>query len=254
MKKLFDRKYLDAAFQQIGESLQAPVTVYLLGGGAMAFRGQKPGTKDLDLLLENNFQLPQLHKALGRAKFSPVIKLGRTYEDMQVSGGVWDNSDGFRIDLFVEKVVDKLSLTPPMKQRSTPLGTFGNLQVNSVSNEDIVLFKSVTGRPDDTADMAAIVRQTPFDWNVMLTECALQSKTRPWHGHMLEALRDLKERFGIDAPITRKLESLNKDNILTDAYRMKLEKGLAPEQIVDELVGMGFSKRKVMRMIKAIGN
>jgi hypothetical protein len=155
MKRLFDRKYLYAAFQQIGESLQAPVTVYLLGGGAMAFRGQKPGTKDLDLLLENNSQLPQLHKALGRAKFSPVIKLGRTYEDMQVSGGVWDNPDGFRIDLFVEKVVNKLSLTPPMKQRSTLLEKFGNLQVNSVSNEDIVLFKSVTGRPDDTADMAA---------------------------------------------------------------------------------------------------
>jgi hypothetical protein len=67
---------------------------------------------------------------------------------------------------------------------------------------------------------------------------------------MLEALRDLKERFGIDAPITRKLESLNKDNILADAYLMNLEKGLAPEQIVNELVRRGFSKRKVVRVIK----
>jgi hypothetical protein len=139
-----------------------------------------------------------------------------------------------------------------MKQRSAPLGKFGNLQVNSVSNEDIVLFKSVTGRPDDTADMAAIIRQTPFKWDVMLSECALQSKTRPWHGHMLEALRDLKERFGIDAPITRKLETINKDNILADAYLMKLEQGMAPGQIVDELVQMGFPKTKVIQLVKSM--
>ena len=171
---------------------------------------------------------------------------------MKATGGVWDKPDGFRIDLFVGIVVNKLRLTPPMKQRSTPLGRYGNLQVNSASNEDVVLFKSVTGRPGDTADMAAIIRQTPFNWNVMLSECTIQSKTRPWHGPMLEALRDLKERFGIDAPIMRKLETINENNILADAYRIKLEKGRTPEQAIDELMQLGFSKNNISRAIKTL--
>ena len=50
MRKDFNLQYLEKEFQQIGANIQTPIIAYLLGGGAMSFRGQKNATKDLDVL------------------------------------------------------------------------------------------------------------------------------------------------------------------------------------------------------------
>lgn len=68
---------------------------------------------------------------------------------------------------------------------------------------------------------------------------------------MLESIRDLKERFGIDAPITRKLESMNKDNIIKDAYKIKLAKGLTPKEAIDEFVDPGFPRKKILKVVSS---
>lgn len=51
MRKRFDSAYIRSELERIGQQLDAPLTVFLIGGGAMAFRGLKDTTKDIDLIV-----------------------------------------------------------------------------------------------------------------------------------------------------------------------------------------------------------
>ncbi len=47
----FDAAYIQAELQELGATLRIEVTALLIGGGAMAFRGLKNTTKDIDLVV-----------------------------------------------------------------------------------------------------------------------------------------------------------------------------------------------------------
>lgn len=48
MRERFDGEYIRSELVRIGDHLEAPLTVYLIGGGSMAFRDLKEATKDID--------------------------------------------------------------------------------------------------------------------------------------------------------------------------------------------------------------
>ncbi len=51
MRPIFGREYIEDEFQRIGEGLSEPLTVYLIGGGAMSLHDLKGSTKDIDLVV-----------------------------------------------------------------------------------------------------------------------------------------------------------------------------------------------------------
>lgn len=244
MRKGFTRTDLEAVFKQIGGTLPRSLTVYLLGGGAMAFRNQKNATKDLDLVFTSERSFRAFCSALPALGFREALKVDRTYEEMKTAG-IWDGREGFRLDLFVKTVCGGLTLTPEMASRSTLLGKHGKLEVRLVSNEDVILFKAITERLDDANDIAAIIRASDVDWQAVFEECAAQSSKRQWYGALYNKFKEIEEKFGMAVPITRKLRKLDRAAALTEAFARRVNAGMSRQAATRELLKMGFKKKEV---------
>jgi len=249
MRKGFTRDELDGVFNQIGDSVAHSVDVFLLGGGAMAFRNQKNATKDLDLVFKNLEDFRVFVAAISKLGFEEPAKPESAYADMGASA-IYQNSDGFRMDLFIRVVCGGISLSEGMVSRSELLANYGNLAVKMVSNEDVVLFKGITSRLDDVNDIAAIIRTSNIDWDIIMQECASQSETKSWYGALFNKLEELEEFHNISSPIRDKLELLYEKTLLKHAYDLRKMKGLNHEDIVKELVKMGYNKEEIEESIR----
>ena len=50
-RRSFDKNYLQQEFDKLNATAKQPMTLFLIGGGAMAFYGLKDATKDIDIIL-----------------------------------------------------------------------------------------------------------------------------------------------------------------------------------------------------------
>src|SRR6056297_3348524 len=172
MRARFDSEYIEAELKRIGTQIENPLTVYLIGGGAMAFRDLKNTTKDIDLIVTSGDDLQQLQTVLLANGYEIVKEPGEEYDELGAQR-ILENDDGCRIDVFNQQVVDKLVLSEGMRQRSVTHLVAGELTVALVSAEDIFLFKTVAGRTDDIDDMYSLV-QTALDFDVVEAELERQ--------------------------------------------------------------------------------
>jgi hypothetical protein len=60
MRPTFGREYIENEFKRIDDGISEPLTVYLIGGGAMGLRDLKGATKDIDLVLADSGVYGQL--------------------------------------------------------------------------------------------------------------------------------------------------------------------------------------------------
>jgi hypothetical protein len=175
-RRSFDRNYLQQEFDKLNAIAKQPMTLYLIGGGAMAFYGLKDATKDIDILLTNHEDLNNLKAALyamGYKEPNPLV-ITRPYNDMQTSA-ILENSDGFRWDLFLSKVCGKLTLSANMQNKATPLYQGNRLKVFIASKEDLFLLKGITTRDADVDD-TRILAQSGLNWETIAQECKRQSQ------------------------------------------------------------------------------
>ncbi len=252
MRKAFGKDELEAMFKKIGKMLEKPIEVFLLGGGAMCFRNQKTATKDLDLVFENASTFIAFFATIEKIGFKREKNLESEYEKM-MAAGVWKDKEYFRFYLFVKTVCNALELNEGIVKRSEKLGDYGKLTVRMVSNEDVVLFKGITERPSDADDIAAVVVASGFlpeNWDIIFDECKLQSKKRAWYGLLYNKLIEIKEKHGIDAPIIRRLQELDNNILLKEAYELRTGKGLGKADAIKELVKMGFTRKQIENAIK----
>jgi hypothetical protein len=242
-RKYFDKKALDSEFNKIGLQLKTNVVVYLLGGGAMCFRDQKPGTKDLDLVFTTQKEFQAFSDALSESGFHEIGKLESAYEAMHASG-IWQNKEGFRYDLFVKTVCNALSLSAGMLTRSKPHAVYGKLDVRIVSDEDVVLFKGITERNQDLDDIENIVSSTSVDWEIIFKECKDQSKERIWYGPLYDKLAAISQR-NVPIPILDRLLKLDDMAIVREAFEAQLKKGLSRKEARAALMEREFTKEEI---------
>jgi hypothetical protein len=203
MRERFDSEYIRSELERIGDQLEAPLTVYLIGGGSMAFRDLKETTKDIDLVVTDGDALQQLQVALLDCGYEVVKDPSEEYHELGAQR-ILENADGCRIDVFNRKVVDKLVLSEGMRERSAIHLEAGELTVALVSAEDVFLFKSVAGRTDDIDDMFTLV-QTGLDFEVIEAELEQQIDLlgqELFVSHVNEALVSLDERHNITTPLS----------------------------------------------------
>ncbi|MFH1285976.1 MAG: DUF6036 family nucleotidyltransferase [Candidatus Micrarchaeota archaeon] len=245
MRKGFGRSMLEDVFRQIGAVLEEPVEVFMLGGGAMCFRGQKAATKDLDLIFRAQNEEEHFEQALQKLGFSEATKnIEREYGEMKAAG-IWENDSGFRFDLFVKIVCGALALSEGMVTRSKLLAEYGGLSVHILSNEDVVLFKGITERSGDEEDIAAIIRNADIDWEIVMEECTAQSGKRQWYGLLYNKLESIERKHGIAAPIRMRLLKLDREAILKSAFKLRMEQGMSRKQAIAELQKLGFTKKEL---------
>jgi hypothetical protein len=63
-RRAFDKNYLKQEFDKLTTKTKQPLTLFLIGGGAMAFYGLKDATKDIDIILTSVDELKNLKTTL----------------------------------------------------------------------------------------------------------------------------------------------------------------------------------------------
>lgn len=49
----FDKEYLSRELGKVASKITKPVTLFIIGGGGLAFYGLKEATKDIDVIMQN---------------------------------------------------------------------------------------------------------------------------------------------------------------------------------------------------------
>ncbi len=232
MRPTFGREYIENEFQRIGDGLSEPLTVYLIGGGAMSLRDLKGATKDIDLVVPDGDAYGQLWAVLMGLGYAEVQSLEPDYRALGATSCV-ENDDGCRLDIFNQQVANKLVLTDGMQERSEPFLDTDRLTVRLVSNDDIFLFKLIAGRDDDIEDMNILV-QAGLDYDIVWDELEAQIERLDDDQFVTfanEALVELEERYGVTTPIEARIQEL------TNRYYRGLEvlQALDERMTVDKL-------------------
>jgi len=82
MRPTFGREYIKNEFRRIEDGLSESLTVYLIGGGAMALRDLKGATKDIDLVVPDGDGYGQLWAVLTDLGYAEIQSLDPDYRTL----------------------------------------------------------------------------------------------------------------------------------------------------------------------------
>lgn len=226
-RRPFDKNYLKQEFDKLNSKTKLPLTLFLIGGGAMTFYGLKDSTKDIDIILTSIEDLKNLKTTLETIGYKEpeLVLITRAYSHMQTNA-ILENQDGFRWDLFINKVCNALTLSATMKQRANQLYKGDRLTVLITSKEDVFLFKGITEREADLEDMR-ILAESGLNWRIINQECQKQSAASgiPWEDALYQNLLDLKAKYNIESLIEKPLRTAAERKIIQTTLLRQIERG-----------------------------
>lgn len=221
-RKKFEKNQLIEALDDISNQLKKPLEAFLVGGLSMIFHGSKLATKDIDIVFSDQKDAQAFIKAANEIGFHDVRDLGHEYIDLKARC-ILVGKDEVRFDIFIEKVCNALSFSKGMKTRAQKMYDGGTLKLFVASIDDIFLFKAITSRPDDLADMA-ILAGKEIQWNIVEEEVRSQDESWKWIGRLYGRLEELEEEYGIPSPLKGRIreeaEIAYAINILTGKLEM----------------------------------
>jgi len=200
---MFTEADLTAALTRIGSKLRRKTSAYLIGGCAMTFMGRKVATKDIDVVFSSAEEAKDFMSALRSTGFDSILEPANEYDALGATAIMEDNRH-MRFDIFDRQVCSALELSSSMKSRARLYRSFGNLDVFLMSAEDIFLFKGITERETDLDDMR-ILAEGGLDWRTVENECLSQKRSGRWAYMLGTKLLELRAKYAISPPITRKL-------------------------------------------------
>jgi hypothetical protein len=202
---MFDAAYINQELEKIGVRIKRPMSIYLIGGCAMSFRNLKETTKDIDIVFRGKADYELFCDALFGAQYVEPFTVKSEHELLHATR-MFENKDGFHLDLFVKQVVRKLVLSQSMIARAELFKRYGNLSVYLLSKEDIFLFKGLAseGRKRDLPDMQVLYPN--LNWNVIEDELNSQSLAEDLRELFVRRLEAFSQTFKLDVPILSKLK------------------------------------------------
>ena len=203
-----DLKEQEDIFNLIGANLKRKIKCFVIGGSAMLYYKLKDATKDIDIVLLNendrNYIL-KFMKNLGYAeRNSKILYINKKNVPILLQ------REQNRFDLFNKRIIN-LRFSDGMANRSNAVYEYGNLIVNVVSSEDIIILKCATDRAGDRLDAANIIRNTNVNWNILFQESVNQmtliGDVIPLN--LYQFLLELKEDLKVEVPddFIKKLET-----------------------------------------------
>ena len=238
----FDKNEVLKILAEAGKICPKKMPVYLVGGGAMAIRGEKDVTKDVDLILEHEEDAEGLGGALVSLGFEVNIQPPMECESL-VDAKIMTALIGMRVDIFVRTVCHKLVFSPGMKERSEFYGNYGNISLSICSREDIFLLKSVTERGRDLDDMIVLFRKG-MDKDALLTECQIQGQYdelldgRIWEAFLLRKIDEMEEKYGVSIPWKRELRRIAETKLGSKLVLEQIKGGLNTVNRISERLGL----------------
>lgn len=203
--RMFDAKYIDRELGEIGNRVKEPIKIYLIGGCAMSFRKLKEATKDIDIVFADRKSYVAFCAALFGAQYFEQVKIISEHEKLEAAK-MYENKDGFHLDLFVKRVCGKMELSHAMAARAEFYRQYGRMGVYLVSKEDIFLFKALASesRKRDLADMEIIYQD--LDWKAMESELRSQKLPDGFVGHVARRFEEFAKVYNLDVPILGRLK------------------------------------------------
>lgn len=233
VRRKFELKYIEDELKRIGKHIPKKVEIVLIGGANLMYRGLKAATKDVDIVVMRSNDLKLFSETLVDLGYFEVKRLSKEYSNLGASV-IMRNQDGFQYDIFFRQVCQALILSPRIIKRTEPLGQFNSLFVFLMSPEDVFLFKGMTERAADLEDMRILVEQD-LDWKIILDECQKQEGEKIWEAFLLVKLEELQDKYGIRAPIKRKLRQLSEQKLIKDMILSFLGDGKTYKELSDQI-------------------
>jgi hypothetical protein len=158
----------------------------IMGGCARNAYAEPRATKDVDLVVEvQAARFSDLQHAMAQGGFSQASAVADPDEPVP-DLVLYRDARGRRIDvLFAHTAFERSALA-----RRKILTPFGGTAAHVVSAEDLIVYKLIADRPQDRADIAAVIaaqrmRGEPVDWKYIQHWCDA------WEiGDRLDALRN----------------------------------------------------------------
>jgi uncharacterized nucleotidyltransferase DUF6036 len=215
--KMFDSNYIKKELKNINKCLNNQINIYIFGGGAMSFFDLKTATKYIDVLLSSEAEASALIKALYKSGYKKIETKDPIYLKMKTRE-IIENIDGFRWDIFVDKICGGLTFSKNMQKRSKRYQEFTNIKTYLVSPEDIFILKSVTSRQRDREDMFTLFSHG-LNIEIIKKEIQKQAKideNKAWLSYFFVGLDELVNEYDVIFP--------NYDEFLKLAEEEMLEK------------------------------
>lgn len=250
-------------FEDIGNNIDNPMKIFLMGGENMRLKNLKAVTKDCDVIVEKSSDFEILCKALiEHLGYEKIIETEYSQEDLRLyPDEILIHPNRSRIDLFTKRVMKDLSLSDVMIE-TADYTTYGKLKVGILRNEYVFLLKAVASREGDIQDMAKLSQGSlnqprefehgKFDWDEVWREIIHQEKINPMREltvPIFEQISLLAEQTGIVAPILEKLRR----HVIEQLILRLIRGGMQPlKEIVFRLNGGDISEQMIRNRIDAL--
>lgn len=237
----FDPRYISKQLHSLDAQLHRPITVYAAGGFVMAVKGLKVGTKDIDVIVEDKTQLFSLMGGLQSLGYHIIARpvMETVYRKMAAQA-ILENPDGFRWDVFLRVVANKLFLSKGMKARAKAYFNGANLAILTLSGEDIFLMKGVTERDRDLEDMFRVAR-AGIDYDTVYQECLSQSEEteRIWESGLYDNCLQLKEKYNLRVPFLTRLGKKAEQRIFLRIIGSEIRAGKKSKDSIAKVLAKG---------------
>lgn len=207
-KYITDFTQISEAFEEIDKNITKKISVYLIGGAVLLYHGAKPGTKDIDLIVNSKEEYESLINTLKKNDFA-LEKPTREYHKLNLENILI--KDNYRFDIFNKIVCNNLFLSENMIKRAKLIKEYKNIKLFTCSLEDILVFKSITDRDGDIDDCYFLAEKNTPDWEIILNEIKYQvekSGNDVWITWFEERLNLLEDRK-INIPILKEIRKLS---------------------------------------------
>ena len=216
--KISTPEEVEEILRSLGERLDQPLEVLIIGGAAMLERGLKESTKDIDLVCRDEAGKARLLEAalkLGFEIVGPEKRHARLGLDRVAVKG------GHTLDIFGGRISYDFSLSEAMWHRGRRSRNFGNAEMNYAALEDIFILKLIANRERDIEDSAALAI-AGLNYEAVFDEIAAQYgkagkvEEKIWITYIEEGIGRLEEQYRLHIPIGDRISEM------ADEYRERL--------------------------------
>jgi len=197
MTRVLAADRINSLADELDRRFPRPLDIYVIGGSALALRGRKDSTKDIDLVLfsiDDAKLVRDILEGMG-------VKVSMRPSDPGHLASTPPTVD-IAVDLFCGTICNGLSLSSTMASRAWVLDPQArNAHFRVLSDEDLFLLKSVTERPRDLHEMVGLFRGG-LNKDILLQECDVQDRMakrgeRIWELFLLDRLEELERTYSI---------------------------------------------------------
>ncbi|MDP2906786.1 MAG: DUF6036 family nucleotidyltransferase [Nanoarchaeota archaeon] len=143
-KKETNAEDLFELLNSISKYIKIKIKMYAMGGTAITILGIKPSTLDIDIDIYPDKEYQYICKIFEQIGFKRKGTIR------------WQTQEGLFFDLFSGSNILGTELLPDFLNKSKFIKTFGNIELYTLSLEDIIISKLARGDPRDFTDIKKI--------------------------------------------------------------------------------------------------